>query len=234
LTETHPATSSGVRHRPTALASAVAVFVAAGSVVLVAGHTHALPVGMTVLGLLVLGIAAHGGWRDTTSTVLVGLCGAGIVLAGVAALLTAELDTVTAAELYPGLAGVVVLGVALLPVRRGWETALATAGATLVFVSVLNSGVTYGSERLVLLFATAGVVAAWDAARHAITLGEQVGRQAATRGVELVHVGATLAVGGVCVGATDLVWRLGVTGLPLEALVVFLGAALAFLVVLYR
>lgn len=153
---------------------------------------------------------------------------------GGAFLLTADLGDITVAELYPGLAGVTVLALALLPVRRGAETAIATVGAGLVFVAVLNSGVAYGSGRLALLLATAGVVAAWDAARHAITLGEQVGQQAATGRVELTHVGATLAIGAVFVGLTEFVWRLGVTGLPLEGLVVFLGAALAFLVVLYR
>jgi hypothetical protein len=219
-------------HRPTTLASAVAVLVAAGSVLLVAGWTHALPVGLTVFGLLVLGFGVHR--DDATATLLVGLCGIGIALTGVAFVATANLDNIATAELYPGLIGVAVLTGALLPIRRGWETALATAGAALLFVSVLNSGIAYGSDRLVLLVATAGVVASWDAARHAITLGAQVGRQAETRGVELTHVGATLLVGAVFVALTELVWRLGVTDLPLEALVVFLGAALAFLVVLYR
>jgi len=221
-------------HRPTTLASAVAVLIAAGSVLLVAGTVHALPVAVTVFGLLVLGFAIHGSWDDRVATALISICGIGLVLAGLAFVATADLDSIAAAELYPGLAGVAVLAVALLPIRRGWETALATAGAGLVFIAVLNSGVAYDSGRFTLLLATAGVVAAWDAARHAITLGDQVGQQAATGSVELTHIGATVLVGVVFVAFTELIWRLGVTGLPLEGLVVFLGAALAFLVVLYR
>lgn len=228
------AESTPVVHRPTTLASALAVLIAVSVVLLIAGPSQALPVLVTFLGLVGLGVAAHGQWGDRTGTILVGLCGAVLVGGGFATAIVAPLDNIAGAVLYPGLAGMTVLCLGLLPIRTGWETALATAGAALLFVSVLNSGVTYGSSRLVLLAAMVGVVAAWDAARHAITLGDQVGRQAVTGHVELAHVGATLLVGGLIVVPTELVWRVGVTDLPLVGLVGFLGAAIAFLVVLYR
>lgn len=234
MSQAQPPSNSTLVHRPTTLASLLAVLIAGGCVLLIAGMGHAVPVAVTVFGLLVLGFAMHGNWDDRIATLLIGVCGVGLVLAGLAFVVTAELDSIAAAELYPGLAGVTVLAVALLPIRRGWETALATAGAGLVFIAVLNSGVAYDSGRFTLLLATAGVVAAWDAARHAITLGDQVGQQATTGSVELVHIGATVLVGAVFVGLTELIWQLGVTGLPLEGLLVFLGAALAFLIVLYR
>lgn len=227
-------TATSVDHRPTAIASGLAVLVAAGVVVAVAGTQQALGVGLVVFGLFVVGFASHGNWDDRTGSVLVGLCGGALVAGGVAVAAAQSLSTAEAAQLYPGLAGLVVLGLALVPVRRDRATALATLGAGLLFVSVLNSGVTYGSSRVVLLAATVGVVTAWDAARQAISLGEQVGRRAVTGRVELVHVAATMVVGGLLVVPVELVWRLDVTNLPLVGLVVFLGAAVAFLVVLYR
>jgi hypothetical protein len=232
MTETVAA--SPVDHRPTAIASGLAVLVAAGVVLAIAGTEQALGVGLVVFGLFVVGFASHGNWDDRTGSVLLGLCGGALVAGGVAVAAVRSLSTAEAAALYPGLAGLVVLGLALVPVREDWATALATAGAGLLFVGVLNSGVTYGSGRLVLLAATVGVVTAWDAARQAISLGEQVGRRAVTGRVELRHVGATMVVGGLLVVPVEVVWRLDVTNLPLVGLVVFLGAAVAFLVVLYR
>lgn len=222
-----------VIHRPTTLGSALAVLLAAGSLVLVAGIPQLPAVGLTVVGLFVLGVGSHGDTSDRSRRLLAAVCGSGLVGLGLLAVLTAELATGIVTVIYPGLAGLVVLGLALLPVRRGWETALATAGVALVFVGVLAGGVAYTTSRLGLLVATVGIIAAWDAARHAITLGDQIGQQAATRQVELAHIAGTCLVGIVFVGLSELVWRLGITGLPLEALLLFLGAGIAFLLALY-
>lgn len=225
---------SAVDDRPTILASYLAVLLAAGSLLLVFDgleQVHSL-VRVTV-GVLLL---VEGG-RQWRTRELVGwgltLIGGAVVVAGFELAIRAPLSSLEMAELGPGLLGVAVLGLALRPLARDVTVTLATAGAGLVLHAVLMTGIAHSAGRLQLLVATAGTVAAWDAARHAITLGRQVGRGSGTRTVELLHVGATMGVGGLFAGLAAGIWRLGVTDLPLSGLLVFLGAAFALLVALY-
>jgi hypothetical protein len=221
-----------VDHRPSSLASVVAVALAALAVALVASgpaQTRALLV--VVVGLFVLGVGYRR--REGLVPAIRIVLGIGIVLAGVQLSITADLGRIGAAELWPGLYGLLVLGLGLLPVRRGWETRLATLGVGLVLLAVLFSGITRDAGLVAILGATVAGIAAWDAARHAITLGEQVGRSASTTRVELVHVGATALVGLGTLAAAVGVWRLQVTDVPLVGLLFLLGAAAFLLFALY-
>ncbi|WP_424018723.1 DUF7519 family protein [Halorientalis pallida] len=221
-----------VDHRPASVASVLAVALAACSVALVAtGPTQTRSILVVVAGLFVLGV----GFRRRAGLVPVArlVVGLALVGAGIQLSIAADLGRIADAELLPGLYGLAVLGLGLLPVRRGWETRLATLGVALVLVSVLFSGITRDGGLVGILGATVAGVAAWDAARHAITLGEQVGRAGTTPRTELVHVGATGLVGVATVGAAVAVWRVRVTDLPLLALVFLLGAAAVLSFALY-
>lgn len=224
-----------VDHRPTVIAAAVAVVLAAGGAVTVAGHVAYSSLYLyTALGALFLVAGAGDAFRDAgIGRVLTGL-GVVLVLGSVWVLVNTTTSRTGVAVAYPALAGVVVVGLALRPLRAGWEAKLATLGAGLVLAAVLLAGVTYRADRLSLLLGVVGVVAAWDAARYATTLGQQIGRQATTRRAEGTHVVATLCLGAAFVAAAELLWSVGVSGLPLEGVLVFLGAAVAFLVVLYH
>ncbi|RXK46747.1 DUF7519 family protein [Halorientalis pallida] len=221
-----------VDHRPSSVASVLAVALAGCSVALVAtGPAQTRSILLVVLGLLVLGVGFRR--REGLVPVIRLLAGLALVLGGIQLSVAADLGRIGDAELLPGLYGLAVLGLGLLPVRRGWETRLATLGVGLVLVGVLFSGITRDGGLFGILGATVAGVAAWDAARHAITLGEQVGRTGTTARTELVHVGATGLVGAVTVAAAVAVWRVRVTDLPLLALVSLLGAAVVLLFALY-
>ncbi|AQL41483.1 hypothetical protein BV210_01580 [Halorientalis sp. IM1011] len=221
-----------VDHRPSSLASVLSVALAACSVALVAtGPVQTQSLLIVVVGLFILGVGYRS--REGLVSVVRIVIGLAIVLAGIQFAIAADLGRIGDAELLPGLYGLTVLGLGLLPVRRGWETRFATLGVTLVLVSVLFSGITRDAGVVGILAATAAGVAAWDAARHAITLGEQVGRAAATPRAELVHVAATGVVGLGTVAVAVAVWRLQVTDLPLVGLVFLLGAGVALLFYLY-
>lgn len=227
-------TGTAFDDRPTDLASGLSILAAVGALLVVydaPGQQRA--VGVVLLGLVVLAVGrrqwAEGGLLAGGVAVL----GAVIVALGFDHALAVPLSTLELAELGPGLFGIAVLGVALWPLRRSWTVTLATAGAGLVLAAVVVTGISHTAGRTALLVATAGTVVAWDAARQAIVLGEQVGRQAGSWFVELSHVGATVLAGGVAVATADAVWRLGITGPSLPGLLVFLGAAVALLVGLY-
>jgi hypothetical protein len=222
-----------VDHRPTALASGAAVLVA----VVTVGFLVTAPAGRTAivivgLGSLVLASLSAPAGHDALGWLVTGI-GAVLVAGGMAVLVTASLASVTAAVLYPGVLAIAVYGLALRPLKREWATPLATAAAANLLLAVLAAGLVQTTGRVALLLAALGVVASWDAARQAVTLGQQVGRGAASNAVAAVHVGGTLLVGLVAVGLAELVWSVGVTGLPLPGLLVLLVAGVAFVVALY-
>ncbi|MFB6164433.1 MAG: hypothetical protein ABEJ31_04685 [Haloarculaceae archaeon] len=227
--------ATGIDRGPTALASGLAVGLAAVAVLSVAGtSTQFRAVAFAVGGVLAAGAAERERFGDRPARLALWAAGLALVALALATAVTAPMGDIERAGLVPGVVGLAVLGLALAPVRSGWETPLASAGAGLVLLGVFLSGVTHGADRTALLVGTAATIAAWDAGRHAATLGRQLGRRAETRAVETYHVGATVAVGTGFVGLATLVWDVGVVGLPLEALLLLLGAAVVFLVVLYR
>lgn len=221
-------------HRPTAIASIASVLLASGAAILVGGSVAPTrPILLVAFGIALVAGGATERFDDTTEGWVLTGVGALFVLGAFLAAGAASADRLGRVVLYPALVGVTVLGIALRPVRDDWAAVLATTGAGLVFAAVLLAGVTRVADRFALLLGTVGVVAAWDAARYATTLGQQVGRTATTHRAEVVHVAATLLVGAVFVALAETAWAVGVTGLPLAGLLVFLGAAVAFLIVLY-
>lgn len=137
-------------------------------------------------------------------------------------------------ELVPGVLGLWLLAAGVLPVRSGWERPLIDAGAGLLFVAVLTSGVVRGASVAALVVAGALTVLAWDAAENGVSVGDQLGTRASTRTGELVHVGGTAAVGCLAVVATLTVARLGIDGLSFAALAALLVAGIVLTLVYHR
>lgn len=125
--------------------------------------------------------------------------------------------------------GVALLGLGLLQGRR----APLTAGAGLVFVGVLVHATTVTDPLLPLVGAAASVVA-WDVGEHAISLGEQLGREAPTRQASLTHAAASGLVGLATAGGAFVVYTATSRGQPLAALVLLLFAAVVLTSALRR
>lgn len=122
-------------------------------------------------------------------------------------------------ELLPGLPGLAVLVAGLVPVRAEWERRLVTAGAALLLLGVVTSGVVRGASHYQLLVAGVATVLVWDLGENATPLGGQVGRRARTRRAELVHAGATLVAGAAIVVLALAVAALDVQGRSLTGFV---------------
>lgn len=125
--------------------------------------------------------------------------------------------------------GAVVLGIGC---SRANGTVV-DAGAALLFIAVLAASVT-GVAVPVTLLAAAATVVAWDLGRSAIGVGRQLGRDADTRRLRWVHV---ISSSGIGIGAASLgylVFRSGVGGLSVDAIVLLLVAGGLFVVALGR
>lgn len=129
-------------------------------------------------------------------------------------------------ELLPGMLGLccLLLGAARVPRRAARPLLL--AGAGLIFLTVLVSGIVRGAELPALLASTVCAVVAWDVAEHGLSLAEQVGRRADTLRVRLVNATGSFAIGGVGMGLAMLIIDIGPTSLSLTSLLALLGAAL--------
>lgn len=118
-------------------------------------------------------------------------------------------------ELVPGLLGLFVLFVGLIPLRRGWERPLVATGAALLWIGVVTGGVVQNTGPTTLFVAGIAVVVAWDLAEQSVSLGRQIGREAETVRAEVTHGFGTVAVGVGVFIATVSIYRFGVDGLPL-------------------
>lgn len=223
-----------VSHRPTPLASGLALLLAAVSTAILA---PTLDQRVTLLAALIgTGLVVAGG-REFEAPIPRGrlwtVLGAGLV---VVAILRGETlaNPRHSIELVPGLVGMALLGLGVRPVRKRFARRFVSAGLAVMVVGVALVGVFEAAGPLRLLGATAAAIAAWDVAEHGIGLGEQLRTDAETRAVELVHAGATSAYGAVIVGVGLLVYEHGATGLSLGALVLLLSAAVTLLALLYR
>ncbi|MWV65276.1 hypothetical protein GRS48_10655 [Halorubrum sp. JWXQ-INN 858] len=184
-----------------------------------------------------VGMVALGGRAWLRGRSVVALGGAGLALCGSLVVAVALVDAVLRPAqvthrvvLLPGLLGLWVLAVALVPARFRWARGVVDAGVGLVFLGVLAAGFVRGASTTALVVATAATVLSWDAAENAVSLGGQVGADngAATARAELVHAGAGVGVAAVAVVVVLGVARLGIDGLPFGALVALLLAAVAF------
>lgn len=137
-------------------------------------------------------------------------------------------------ELYPALVGLVLLGLGLAPVRRGWERWFVTAGTGGVLTAVITAGVVRGTTTVPILLAGVATVVAWDLGEQAVNLSNHVGTDASTHRVELLHGGAAAVVGVCAVAMALFVENVSVTGVPLAGLGVLLGAAVVLTTALYN
>lgn len=216
--------------RPTQISSLLAL-VAAGSA---AGLLTETIIQRRLLAVALVGVVAVGiGGRlhaDTgrPSGIVLGSVGTLLVAVAAAAALAVPPQLGDRLTLLPGILGLWVLVVALVPIRAGWSRRLVTLGTGLLFVGILMAGVLRVASSPILVVAAAATILAWDAADNAVSLGHQVGanKGTATARAEVAHLGASSAVGvgaaGIVVG---LAW-LGVDGLPFAALIALLVAGL--------
>lgn len=122
--------------------------------------------------------------------------------------------------------GTVCVGVGLWQATRG----AVTLGVAALFGSVLLVGL--GRTPLWLLCLTVLVVLVWGIARHAVRLGQQVGRTGATVRVELVQsvaVGVVAVVGG---GGGYLGFRSAAGGVSLFAVALLMASVVTVTLVL--
>jgi hypothetical protein len=235
--------------RPTVAAGGLAVAAAVLAVIAVANNPPqlaAIVVEVVAVVALAVGAFLHGAGRTApadepadagSSVVALLLLGVGVaaaVLAPAIALVN-PIRMSARLELFPGVLGVTLVTLGVLPVRR-WKLRpryLVGSGAALLVVGAFTSGVVFGADAFALLVATALAVVAWDAGEQAVTLGAHVGRRGETATVALGHVGATLLVGLAGVTIAWAIYAVNVTGIPLLALVLLLGAAVVLAVALY-
>ena len=223
-----------ISHRPTPLASALAVLLGAASTAILAPTLdQRVAVLATVVGVGLLVARERAFERPLPDSPLWTGLGAVLVVAAVARGLTLS-DPRHVIELVPGLVGIALLGLGLGPVSGRFARRFVSAGLATCLVGVALVGIFEAAGPLRLLGATVAAVAAWDAAEHGISLGEQLRTDAETRAVELVHTGATTAYGAGLVGVALLVYDYGASDLPLGALVLLLAAAVTLLALLYN
>ncbi|SFF77958.1 hypothetical protein SAMN04488063_0255 [Halopelagius inordinatus] len=226
---------------PTRFGSVLSLGLAVVAVALVAsggdggpGVSLGLAVGLVCLGTLAMasaaGVGGDDGYRSLEAVLLV--VGVGLSLAGVG-FGTLEAETLPLRiVLAAGLLGVSLLGAGLAPAPAVRPRHLVGVGTGVLVVAVVLAGLMTEVGSLSLLSAMAAVVVAWDAGENAVSLGEHVGRRARTWPVELGHTGASASYGTVVVAATFGVTELNVTDVPLTALLLLLGGAVALLVAL--
>jgi len=223
-----------VSHRPTPLASALALLLCGVSTAILA---PTLDQRLAVVTALVgVGLVVASG-RDIETPVPQGrlwtALGAALVLGSLVRSETLA-DPRQRVELLPGLVGMALVGLGVRPLRQRFARRLVSAGLAAMVVGVALVGVFEAAGPLRLLAATAAAIAAWDVAEHGISLGEQLRTDAQTRSVELLHTGTTSAYGAVTVIVGLVVYENGATGLPLSALVLLLAAAVTLMALLYR
>jgi hypothetical protein len=154
----------------------------------------------------------HFDYRPTTIAsalaLIIGTIAVGASLAGGSAALVA-------------LAG---LGTAMFGLRRG-ESRLITLGAAVLFGGVLLAGV-FGAPPEPTLLAAAATVVSWDAAQHAVDLGQQIGRQASTERAELVHIAGSALVAITAASVAFLVFQTLASQSTLALVLLALGGLL--------
>ncbi|WP_348612593.1 DUF7519 family protein [Halobaculum rarum] len=235
MTDSALSATAEFRPLPTAVSGVIALVAAAVATGLVA-ETAAQ---RSVLAVALVGVAAvaAGGrlWRlgHALFGAVVALCGTLVVVVAVGEALSRPETIVGQLVLLPGILGLWTLAAALVPIRFGRRRLLVDAGAALVFLAVVTSGVVRGASTPALVGAGAATILAWDAAENAVSMGGQMGSEpgTATARAELVHAGVG---GGLAVGAVAAVLgvsHLGIDGLPFAALLALLVAGVALALV---
>ena len=196
-----------VSKRPAWVSSLLAVLVVAYAVSLV-GHEAVVGTGLAVEigGLVVVALGAslaRRGWRVVGLVVVA--AGLAVVVAGIGFALGSLGRPPAFLDVAPGFLGVVLVGLALAPIRGTGSRWSLRVGVGLAFVAVLASAVlqeTTGAEQV--LAGTLCIVA-WDLGENAISVGTQLGRRARTWSIEVMHGVATLVVAWVAIRLTRAV-----------------------------
>jgi hypothetical protein len=243
--------SAAVSHRPTPLSSALALVLAAGVALLLAGSpTQRLAVIGTAVGVAVVVTAARlpapAAMPEKVTVrkraIPTGSIGASEVTAVGAGIVVLSLlhgfltlsGGVGWARLGPGVLGVVLLGLGLRPVRDHLARRFVSAGLAALVVGVVLVGIFERADPGTLLVAATGAIIAWDVAEHGISLGEQLRTDADTTSVELVHAGASAGFGALLVLGATVLFENGATELPLVVLLGLVVAAVVSMAALYR
>lgn len=225
-----------VSYYPRPLSSLVAVGMALAVVgVLVRTETvWAALVGHT-FGLLLLAIGIAWCYRRDRVIVatLIALVGVAISALAIAFLIAIGARQSLLLVVIPGMIGAQLLVFGLFPIEDRGSRALVKSGAGCLIVSVLIAGL-FHAPAVILLASAVGVVVVWDAAEHAIDVGEQLGNQARTFDIEVTHVSGTLIVGAIAFPTALFVSGFGPSGLSLSQFVVLIGAALLFTLALHE
>lgn len=129
-----------------------------------------------------------------------------VVGAGAVALLAWE-------AVVPSFLGLLSIVIAVF---SGWRLAT-TLGLAGIGGGAILAGA-FGVPVEIVVLSVALAVLAWDAARTAIDLGSQVGRDGTTRRVELIHILASIGVATIASGGGLLVYGVGRGGQPISAL----------------
>lgn len=220
--------------RPSIAASLLAI--GAGTSVAVLLGVEPIPVLLVALagiGLVAGGLALRR--RDYgIAGSAVTLLGAGASVVAVALAAASAGDTSELLWAVPGVAGIVLLGLAVAPVRGSGTRWLVKAGAGAVFLSVALAGLFRVAPPGTLLLAMVATVLSWDAGEHAIDVGRQLGRNASTWRLDVAHVGATAAVGVVGVLAGHAIAGMQAGELSLAAFALLGLALLALTLALHR
>jgi len=223
-----------VSHRPTPVASGVALLVAAvATATLARGAGQRLAIAGTLVGVGLLAVSGRKSLISLPSRPLT-LGGSVVVFASLVWAFTTVSTPGARYELLPGLVGVVLLGLGLRPVRNDFSRRFVSAGLAALLVGVALTGIFQRAAPIHLLVSTAAAVVAWDLAEHGISLGEQLRPDAVTTTVELLHGGLTAAYGALLVAIAMITYQNGSTDLPLGGVVLLLLAAVTLLSLLYR
>lgn len=230
------ATTAEATRRPAVLSAAVAVVAALVAVgLLFPAHSLRVALLAELAGLALLGGGLELRSRDRdVAGVALAVVGAAVVVGSMARAVTSAGDLAVALRLLPGMSGVLLLSVGVVPVAGTGSRGLVKFGSAAVFAAVVASGVFQAVTASTLLLAGVATVVAWDAGENAINVGEHLGRGAATARVELLHVGATAAVGALAVLGGGLVRDVGTPSLSLPALATLLVAAVLLVAALHE
>jgi len=184
------------------------------------------------LSVLAVGLWTARSWSRLAGTV-VGVV-AGLILLVAPALVWVESgDLLTQVQVAPGVVGVTLVALGVIPLRGSGSRWLVKLGTALVLLTVLLAGVVARPGLSTLLVGAVATVLAWDAGEHAIGLGAQLGRRATTWPAEVAHVGASAVVGVLVLLSGRVVGGLGSPDLGLGPFVVLLTGLLALTAALY-
>lgn len=221
--------------RPATRSSLLAVGAAVGAL-LALGQGGVVQGGILVAtaGVVVLGIG-FGGYRRGygVSGALGGVLGIGLWAGSIGLVIGGAGGMSALIQAVPGLVGLLIVGLAVIPLRGSGSRTLLELGTGLVFLSILATGLFRAVGIVGLVTATVATVVAWDVGEHGISIGEMLGRQARTTRIEATHAVSSVAVGLLAVGATLVTRSVASGGLSLAGFVIAVLAMLFLLAALH-